>query len=84
MSDLRESGEIEQDADVILFIYRDEVYNPNTQNKAMAEIICRKNRNGPIGAVDVLFDGNRSRFFNSDGQRHYSPPETPKRGFPGV
>jgi replicative DNA helicase len=64
MSDLRESGAIEQDADVILFIHREDRYDPDSPNKGMAEIIIGKQRNGPIGSVTLTFLGQYTKFEN--------------------
>ena len=65
MSDLRESGAIEQDADIIMFIYRDEYYNKeDTENRGKAEVIVAKHRNGAVGSVDLLFQGSITKFKN--------------------
>ncbi|MEM1426846.1 MAG: replicative DNA helicase, partial [Cyanobacteria bacterium P01_H01_bin.130] len=64
MSDLRESGSIEQDADLILMLYRDEYYNPDTPDRGIAEVIITKHRNGPTGVVKMLFEPQYVRFRN--------------------
>ncbi|MDQ2996765.1 MAG: replicative DNA helicase [Chloroflexota bacterium] len=62
LSDLRESGSIEQDADIVMFIYRDELYNKETDNKGIAELHIAKHRNGPIGVISMRFDAATTRF----------------------
>ena len=66
LADLRESGSIEQDADVVMFVYRDEVYHPETQDKAMAEIIIGKHRSGPTGTVKLVFLKEYTKFESAE------------------
>jgi replicative DNA helicase len=90
MSDLRESGAIEQDADVILMTYRDDYYNPDSQFKGFAEVLIRKQRMGPLGDVRLVFQGQFSRFCDAD-QREFAeaaaraaqtkPARSGRRGF---
>src|SRR5438105_8966146 len=62
LSDLRESGSIEQDSDIVMFIYRDEIYNSETERKNIADIIVAKHRNGPVGEVSLYFQASQTRF----------------------
>jgi replicative DNA helicase len=62
LSDLRESGSIEQDSDIVMFIYRDDVYNPDTERKNIADIIIAKHRNGPVGEISLYFQASQTRF----------------------
>lgn len=72
LADLRESGSIEQDADVVAFIYREEFYNPDTDRKKMADIFIKKHRNGPTGSVELLFESEKQRFYSVD-TKHQDP-----------
>src|SRR5262249_15067455 len=62
LSDLRESGSIEQDADVVMFIYREDIYNPDSDRKNIADIIIAKHRNGPVGEISLYFQASQTRF----------------------
>jgi replicative DNA helicase len=75
LADLRESGSLEQDADMVAFIYRDEIYNPKEENKGLAELIIAKHRNGETGTVELVFLGETTSFRNLD--RHGMEPSAP-------
>ena len=66
LSDLRESGAIEQDADVVMFLYRDDYYNKDTDKKNISEVIIAKQRNGPIGTVELVWLPNYTKFANKE------------------
>jgi replicative DNA helicase len=66
LSDLRESGSIEQDADVVLFIYRDELYNPETEMQNIADIIVAKHRHGPTGTIQLFFRKHLAQFVDAE------------------
>ena len=72
LADFRESGSIEQDADVVAFIYREEYYKPDTERKNVADILIKKHRNGPTGAIELYFDREKQRFSSLD-TKHASP-----------
>jgi replicative DNA helicase len=72
LSDLRESGAIEQDADVVCMIYRDEIYDEESMDKGIAEVIIAKQRNGPTGVVKLAFQGEFTRFSNLADDDFYS------------
>lgn len=74
LADLRESGSIEQDADVVAFIYREEYYNPDTDRKKLTDIFIKKHRNGPTGGLELYFDNERQRFRSVD-TKHAQPFE---------
>jgi len=76
LADLRESGSIEQDADVVAFIYREDYYNPDTNRKNITDILIKKHRNGPTGNLELYFDKERQRFKSLDKRRAPAPTES--------
>jgi replicative DNA helicase len=74
LSDLRESGSIEQDADLVMFLYREEYYNPDTDKKGITEVLIKKHRNGPTGQSELYFNPAQMRFSDLDN-RHVAQSE---------
>lgn len=79
LADLRESGSIEQDADVVAFIYREEYYKPDTERKNVTDILIKKHRNGPTGGIELYFDKEKQRFRSLDTRHAATAFETPKQ-----
>ena len=69
LADLRESGSIEQDADLVMFIYREDYYNPDTERKGIVDLLIKKHRNGPVGQIEPFFDNEKQRFRSLDTRR---------------
>jgi replicative DNA helicase len=69
LADLRESGSIEQDADLVMFIYREDYYNPDTERKGIVDLLIKKHRNGPVGQIELFFDNEKQRFRSLDTRR---------------
>jgi replicative DNA helicase len=78
LSDLRESGSIEQDADVVMFIYREDYYEKDTARKGITDILIRKHRNGPTGEIELLFQPEQTRFRDLDKRKIDISPEIAK------
>jgi replicative DNA helicase len=76
LSDLRDSGSIEQDADLVMFIHRDDRYNENSEKPNIAEILIEKHRNGPVGKVELYWDPQRATFLNLEGNDFDSIPSS--------
>ena len=70
LSDLRESGAIEQDADVVMFLYRDDYYNKDTEKPGVAEVIIAKQRNGPVGTIELAWMADLTKFGNIEHKRN--------------
>jgi replicative DNA helicase len=68
LSDLRESGSIEQDADIVMFLYREDYYNPDTERQKITDLLISKHRRGATGAVELYFDKARVRFMSLDSK----------------
>lgn len=77
LADLRESGSIEQDADIVAFIYREDYYNPETDRKNITDILIKKHRNGPTGNVELYFDREKQRFKSLDKRQSSGGPKVP-------
>ena len=74
LSDLRESGAIEQDADVVMFLYRDEYYNKDSEDRGTGEVIIAKHRNGPTGSIKLVYKGENTKFLDMKNVPGDAPP----------